>query len=150
MRFLVNLTFSQRDLDFIIIKDTSDKQNYEFETHTMLLASTFIEFPLLLKYKGKRINNMRPYVVAGLNPKLDLAPKKKIPPKELPKIRLKQPDLYYEVGFGMDFYNSFSKFSIELKYGAGLNNVVIPDVTQYTQTFKYMKSNSFMLSFHFE
>jgi len=150
LRFLITLSFCQRDLQYTIIKDTSTKQNIEFETHTMKLSSTFIEFPLLLKYKAKRINNFRPYVIGGMSYKLDLASKKKIPYNELPKIRLNQPDLYYEVGLGMDFYNSFFKLSVELKYGAGIYNVAVPDVTQYSQTFKYLKSNVYMLSLHFE
>ena len=150
LRLLITLTFSQRDLQYTIIKDTSTKQNIEFDTHTMKLSSTFIEFPLLLKYKAQRINNFRPYVIGGMSYKLDLASKKKIPFEELPKIRLKQPDVYYEVGMGMDFYNGFFKLSVELKFAAGLSNVALTDVTQYSQTFKYLKSNVYMLSFHFE
>jgi hypothetical protein len=116
----------------------------------MKLASTFVEFPLLLKYKAKRINNYRPYVIAGINYKLDLASKKKIKEEEMPKIRLKQGDFAYEIGFGIDFYTTYFKFSPEIKFAVGTLNVMVPDNTQYTSSIKYLKSNIFMLSFHFE
>ena len=150
LRFLIMLTFSQRDLEYYVLKDTADDNSLVFDYYKMKLSSTFIEFPLLLKYKGQRINNIRPYVIAGLNPKLDLSARKKIPEIEMPKIRLKQKDLYYEIGAGMDFYTTYFKFSTELKFSAGLLNVMQPDDTQYTNSIDYLKSNMFMLSFHFE
>ncbi len=148
-RFLINLTFSQRDLTYRVLKDTTDEGKLIFENTVMKLSSTFIEFPLLIKYKAKRINNYRPYIITGLNTKLDLASKKKIADNEI-KIRLSQLNLYYEVGFGIDFYTTYFKFSPEIKFAAGLSNVAVPDETQYTGALKYLKSNIIMLSFHFE
>ena len=135
LRFLIMLTFSQRDLEYYVLKDTADDNSLVFDYYKMKLSSTFIEFPLLLKYKGQRINNIRPYVIAGLNPKLDLSARKKIPEIEMPKIRLKQKDLYYEIGAGMDFYTTYFKFSTELKFSAGLLNVMQPDDTQVIFSF---------------
>ncbi len=42
------------------------------------VESSFLEFPLLLKYKGDRLNNVRPYVIGGLNYRYDLAGSKGI------------------------------------------------------------------------
>jgi hypothetical protein len=150
LRFLVNLTFCQRDLSYTVLSDTTSTGSYVFTTHDMKLASTFVEFPLLLKYRAKRINNYRPYIIGGINYKMDLASKKKIKEEEMPKIRLLQNDIYYEIGFGIDFYTQYFKFSPEIKFGVGLNNVMVPDNTPYTSSIKYIKSNVVMLSFHFE
>jgi len=149
LRFLINLTFTQRDLHYTLLKQNSSGDNY-FTEHTMVLSSTFLEFPLLLKYKSERINNYRVYVIGGVNPKMDLAAKKKIPEDKMPMIRLSQPDIYAEFGAGIDFYLPYFKFSPELKMGVGFNNVLVGDNTQYTGAMKYMKSKVFMLSFHFE
>ena len=148
-RFLLNLTFTQRDLSYVLLKENQDGQEY-FTSHTMKLSSTFIEFPLLIKYKSERINNYRVYVIGGVKPVLDLASKKKIPEEEMPMIRLKQPDLYGEFGVGLDIYLPYFKFSPELKMGVGLDNVAVPDNTEFTGALKYLKSKIFMISFHFE
>lgn len=146
LRFLVNLSFSQRSLTYTIPEVNSNTYN----TYTMKLASTYLEFPLLIKYKAFRINNYRPYVIAGVNPKYDLAARKKPSEDELPKIQLKQLDPCYEVGFGIDTYLKYFKFSIEIKYSAGIQNVMIHDDTQYTKSIKKMTSNAIMISFLFE
>jgi hypothetical protein len=149
LRLLLDLTFTQRDLSYIVLKENQDG-NMVFTSHTMKLSSTFIEFPLLLKYKSERINNYRVYLIGGVKPVIDLAAKKKIPEEEMPMIRLKQPDVYGEFGTGIDFYLPYFKFSTELKMGVGLDNVAVPDNTEYTGALKYLKSKIFMLSFHFE
>ncbi|NPA44243.1 MAG: PorT family protein [Chlorobi bacterium] len=149
LRFLINLTFTQRDLKYNLLKEDAEGNPY-FEEHTMVLSSTFLEFPLLLKYKSQRINNYRIYVIGGVNPKMDLAAKKKIPEDQMPMIRLEQTDIYAEFGVGFDFYLPYFKFSPEIKMGVGLNNMLIDDNTEYTGAIKYLKSKIIMLSFHFE
>lgn len=149
LRLLVYLTFSQRNLQYYIIKDTAGG-NYEYDTHEMKISSTFLEFPLQLKYRSVRINNYRPYLTVGVNPKIDLSARKKIPENEMPKIRLKRENLYYEMGIGVDFYTAYFKFSPEIKYSVGLFDMLEPDATQYTGAVDYLKSNMLMISFHFE
>ncbi len=149
LRLLLNLTFIQRDLHYTVLKENQYGEEY-FDTHVMKLSSTFLSMPLLLKYKAERLNNYRWYVIAGIDPTLDLAAKKKIPEEAMPMIRLEQPDVYGEIGAGIDFYLPYFKFSPELKMGIGLNNMAVPDNTEYTGAMKYLKSKIFMLSFHFE
>ncbi len=97
-----------------------------------------------------RINNYRPYLIVGINPKIDLAAQKKIKEEEMPKIRLNNLDVAWEVGTGIDFYLPYFKFSTELKYSAGLRNMVVPDGTQFTSSIKKMNSNIWTISLHFE
>ncbi len=42
-------------------------------------------------------------------------------------IRIKRPDLYYELGAGMDFYLTYFKLSVELKMSNGLGNVLVQE-----------------------
>ncbi len=148
-RFLINLSFGQRDLYYKVAQDTTNGQP-QFYTHIMKMESTYIEFPLLIKYKARRLNNYRPYVIAGFNPKLDLAAKKKVKEIEMPKIRVKNFDVFYEIGSGVDFYLPYFKFSVELKYGQGLLNLLRPDGTQYTKALDKIYSKMWIVSFHFE
>ena len=72
IRFLPGVSFGQRTVRYykneVLI---NDQQRVE---------SSFLEFPLLLKYKGDRLNNVRPYLVGGLNYRYDLAGKKEYDP----------------------------------------------------------------------
>jgi len=149
LRLLMNLTFTQRDMHYLVLRENQDGEQY-FDTHIMKISSTFFQLPLLLKYKQERINNYRFYVIGGVDPTLDLAAKKKIPEDKMPMIRLAQPDVYAEIGVGIDFYLPYFKFSPEIKFGVGFNNIAVADNTEYTQAMKYIRSKIVMLSFHFE
>lgn len=149
LRFLINLSFGQRNLIYYIVEDTNTVSPV-LSSHTMKLASTYLEFPLLIKYKAARLNNIKPYIIAGINPKIDMAAQKKIKDEELPKIRLKKFDLAWDAGFGIDFYLPYFKFSPEIKYSCGINDMVVRDNTQYTSSIKHLNSNIWMVSFHFE
>ncbi len=151
LRFLLYASFSQRDLEYTILKDKGNDE-FEFEQYTMPISSTFLEFPVLLKYKSTRINNYRVYVLGGVNPKLDpvhIIKTEYIQPDK-PKIRLQPYDLMLEVGIGLDFYTEFFKFSPEIKFGVGMLDVMQPDNTKYTNSIDYLKSRMLMISFHFE
>jgi len=148
-RALITLSFGQRDLTYWRLKDTLSPAD-GLTPYTMKIASTFLEFPLLLKYKALRVNNFAPYVIGGFNPKIDLAARKKIKPNEMPKIRLENFDPSYEMGFGIDFYLEYFRLSVELKYSAGFKNILVPDDTNYTNSIDKMTSRMIMLSLHFE
>lgn len=144
LRFLPGITFGQRDLEYLV------RGSDGFYKKVMKIESTFLEFPLTLKYKAKRINNYRPYLIAGTNYRLDLAARRKIKESEKPMILLEKHDLYYELGFGVDYYLPFFKFSTEIKYCVGLANIIRGDGTEYSRAIEKMVSNLVVISFHFE
>jgi hypothetical protein len=118
------------------------------------LESSFLEFPLLLKLKGDRMNNVRPYVIAGINFRYDLAAKKEFDAEKPIYIRIKKPDLYYEAGAGLDFYLPYFKLSVELKMSNGIGDVLVreyaPGHPQFVDAIERLKSQIWVLSFHFE
>jgi hypothetical protein len=144
VRFLPGLTFGQRDVSYKYIKDG------EYRRHTMMIESTFLDFPILLKYRAHRINNFRPYLVGGINTRIDLASQKKIKPEDRPKIRLKRFDEYYELGVGADFFLEYFMFGIELKSSWGIFNIIAYDDTEFSTYYDRLNSHMFVLSFHFE
>jgi hypothetical protein len=146
IRFLPGVSFGQRVIRYY--------KNGELYNDNQKLESSFLEFPLLLKYKGERLNNVRPYLIGGFNFRYDLAAKKEFDPEKPVYIRLKKPDLYYEAGAGMDFYLTYFKLSVELKMSNGIGNVLVQDYdpshAQYYNAIEKMKSQIWVLSFHFE
>ncbi len=143
-RFLPGLNLGQRNLEYWVRADTV------FYPHVMKIESTFLDFPFLLEYKAERMTNFRPYLIAGGSLKVDLAAQKRIRDEELPKIRLRRMSFYYELGVGSDFFLEYFKFAMELKYVVGLNNVIVPDGSEYTRAIHRMTSKMLILSFTFE
>ncbi len=144
VRFLPGLIFGQRNLDYKIKVDGG------FRRHSMMIESTFVDLPLLLKYKADRLNNFRPFIVGGTAFRIDLAAQRSIKPEERPKIRLNRMNLYYEVGVGTDFFLEYFMFAIELKASWGIFNNIVYDDTQFSQMYDRLNSRMIILSFHFE
>jgi hypothetical protein len=146
IRFLPGVSFGQR-----IVRYYKDQEIYNSQQR---LESSFLEFPLLLKFKGERLNNVRPYVIGGLNYRYDLAGKKEFDDEKPVYIRLKRPDLYYEMGAGIDFYLTYFKLSVELKMSNGIRDVLIkeaaPGHPEFYNAIEKMKSQIWVLAFHFE
>jgi hypothetical protein len=146
LRFLPCVSFGQRTVKFY--------KNSVLVNDQQKLESSFLEFPLLLKYKGNRLNNVRPYVIGGLNGRYDLAGKKDFDDEKPIYIRVKRPDLYYELGAGLDFYLTYFKLAIELKMSNGMNNVMVretaPGHPQYANAIEKIKSRIWVIAFHFE
>jgi hypothetical protein len=146
LRFLPGVSFGQRNIRYYKNKVLYNEQQR--------LESSFIEFPILLKYKGDRLNNVRPYVVTGLNFRYDLAAKKEYDEEKPVYVRLKRPDLYYEMGAGLDFYLNYFKFSVELKMSNGLFDVLVDEPAsgheQFRNAIDKMRSQIWVIAFHFE
>ncbi len=145
LRFTPGLCFGQRDLDYLLLNKDSTASH-----HVMQIESTFLQFPLYLKYRAKRLNNYRPYLIGGISYNYDLAAQKKIKETEKPKIRLMRSDIYLEMGFGIDYYLTYFKFSTELRFSLGMNDVVKRDRTEYTHAIERMNSKIVSLIFYFE
>lgn len=146
IRFLPGVSFGQRNLVYY--------KNQELYDDRQKLESSFLEFPLLVKTKGDRLNNFRPYLVGGLNFRYDLAGRKEYDDEEPVYLRLKRPDLYYEIGAGLDIYLPFFKLAVELKMSTGLNDVLVhepaPGNSQYANAIEALHSRIWVLAFHFE
>ncbi|GAB4284447.1 MAG: porin family protein [Marinilabiliales bacterium] len=135
-RILPGLNFGERDLEFI----SHSRKDSTFFKKVMMIESTFLDVPFLFKYKSKRINNFRPYLVAGGAIKWDLAAQKAVRDDEKPKIRLKPLNTYYAFGVGTDFFMQYFKFAIEIKLEVGTRNVLVPDNFQYAQAIDRLNS----------
>ncbi|MDX9695685.1 MAG: porin family protein [Bacteroidales bacterium] len=148
-RFLPGITLGQRNVLFYNKIDGLNVFDKE-----MSIESTFIDLPFLIKYKADRIKNHRPYLIGGVNIRNDMARNKEFNEDEQIYIKLKPFDIYYEVGFGLDFYMTFFKLSAELKYSVGTRDVVSSDASQdypeYANSIDSFKSRLLMFSLHFE
>lgn len=151
LRFLPGMSFGERKLTYrnslgdMPIEDTNNPDQKEYFS----IKSTFLDFPLLVKYKSRRMNNQRPYLIGGAAYRIDIS---KTGVDDL--VRLKPFSASLEAGMGWDMYLQFFRLSTELKFSFGLDNILdnAPDkqMKVYHSAFSRITSDMFILSFHFE
>ncbi len=112
------------------------------------IQSSFIEVPFLLKFKSDRINNYRMYAIGGLKYNYDLASKKDVLDDRFFKIN--NSDLAYEIGFGLDFYFEFFKFSPQIKASWGFADMLIQDDTFFVDGIARLETRALLISLNFE
>lgn len=149
LRFIPSLSFGERNIEYSILNYRNG--NEELISITKKIPSTFVEFPLHVKYKGKRMHNARPYILGGINYKLDLASqeKKKAENNDV-IIKINRSDIYAEIGVGFDFYANWFKFGTEIKMSYSPMDILQKDATIYTGGLESIKSKIFQVSFTFE
>ena len=149
LRFIPSLSFGERDLQYSVLTYFQDEVSQSVISKK--IQSTFIEFPLQIKYKGNRLNNIRPYWLVGAKYALDLASdsKKKEESNNI-YVALERNDVYADLGGGIDIYTTFFKFGIELKMSYGLRDVLKRQGNIYTLPVDRINSKLFLLSFTFE
>lgn len=119
---------------------------------TQELKTVYISSAFDLIFSAPRFNNHRPYLLAGINPMLNLSG------RDTDLLKLKRYDTFLEVGIGCDFYLPFFKLRPELKFMYGLTNSLDtkhtgklrqPDLS-YALSMKEARSKIIALTFYFE
>ncbi|MCK5210767.1 MAG: PorT family protein [Cyclobacteriaceae bacterium] len=139
IRILPKVTFFEFPVDFNFTDGNIDKQ---------LIEATFVEIPVLIKYKSERHKNFRVYFVAGLAPGMEVSGKKR---KEQSDNRLLTQDfnVNMELGFGIDMYYPLFKFSPEIRFSKGLLNLLKEDELGYSDGIESLKMNVVTLYLQF-
>lgn len=139
-RVLPTVSFYQRQLNYHL-KDTEDPIG-------IIFSSSFIELPLLLKYKSSRRKNTRMYMLCGIKPGMTVGSKKE--DKDL--IKSATFDVSVDVGLGLDIYYPLFKFAPELRFSLGLLNMLgeSEQITIYSENIETLNTYTVTLFFLFE
>lgn len=147
LRFEPGLYYTQRDLRFSGFPP-DDEINGLRE-----VRSTYIHFPLLLKYSALRTGNIRPYLVGGVSTTLNLSSNFKSKDDNVQqRFRMNQWSNNYEIGFGIDLYFEYFKFSPSVRGVFGLTDEVIRDNdpnSPWTGNIASMKTRAVLINFTF-
>jgi hypothetical protein len=117
------------------------------------MKNTYLSIPIDLKFSAERWNNYRPYMMAGVNPMVNLTAKNQ------EYIQLKRSDLFLELGLGCDFYLPFFKLIPELKFCYSLRDALdhshaseLKDANMriYTNSVSAGHSKMIVLTLYFE
>ena len=148
LRFEPGLYTNKSDIVFY------DRKNFTKNSDTLRsIKSTYVHLPLLIKYSAKRYNNLKPYVLAGLSTSFNLSSNQNSPEDNNNDVfRLKTNTFYYELGFGIDFYLQYFKFSPSIRGVFSLKNELVPDLdpnSPWTGNIDKMSARAIFINFSF-
>lgn len=145
LRFEPGLYTSRRDLNYPNISNPSDALRE--------VSSTYIHFPLLLKFSSLRTGNIRPYALGGLSATLNLSSNAKLIDDNLQqRFRVKSWTTNYELGFGIDVFSEYFIFSPSIRGVFSLNDELIRDNnpnSPWTGNIESLKSRAILINFTF-
>lgn len=144
LRTIPSLYFGEKG--FVFKEQASGE---EFKT---TVKSNYLSIPIVMKYSAKRVNNFRPYMLAGVYGNFEIGSKKE------QVIKLKKTDFGLEFGFGCNFYMPLFKLCPELKFQLGLvdlieknrDDLLDKELLKYTEALSSGKSRMITLTFNFE
>ena len=151
--FIVNLRLGE----FFDLRTTPKVSFYEFMVEynfekggqiNQLVEATFVELPLLFKYKSIRWTNSRIYILGGIVPGFQASGNKD--DEEERKLQTGDFNLAGELGFGFDYYFPLFKFSPEIRFSRGLVNMIRDDKYGYSDGIQRLTTNTFTVYLLFE
>lgn len=146
LRFEPGLFYSQRRLLFPGFLDPNDAIREA--------RSTYIHFPLLIKFSAFRKGNFKPFLVGGVSTSLNLGSNESSPDDNAAgDFRMKSQVYSYELGFGIDFYTPYFKFSPSIRGIFTITDELVRDNdpnSLYTGTIEAMSTRGIFVNFTFE
>jgi len=146
VRFEPGLLYTQRNLGFPGFTTEQDAIRE--------VRSTYIRFPLLLKISTKRFNNIKPFIVAGGYTSINLGAKEdSLEDNSSGEFRMKQNVYGYELGFGIDIYTEYFKFTPAIRGVFALTDELVPDEdpnSPWTGNIDAMRTRGIFINFTFE
>lgn len=152
--FLVNLRlYDELDLRLMPKAGFYDhKLIYQYtndQYQEQLIETTFMEFPVLLKYKSARRGNVRMYMIGGITPAFELSGKNDVETSTT-NLSVRKRNLSLDVGMGFDFYFPLFKFSQEIRFSRGITNMLGPDASVFKEPLSRVNTNTVSVYFIFQ
>lgn len=139
-----------------VMYDESYFNGLSFNNSDLLreVNSTYIHVPLLIKASTKRINNFKPFIVGGISTAINLSSNEKNPDdNDNGEFRTKTNMYFYELGFGIDFYLYWFKFTPSIRGVFALNDELVRDEdpnSPWTGNVTSMKTRGIFINFTFQ
>lgn len=146
LRFEPGLYYTTRTLGYKGFTETNDAIRE--------VKSTYINFPLLLKASAKRLGNWKPFVVGGASASLNLGSNEKsLDDNSSGTFRMKKTVYNWEIGFGIDFYTEYFKFSPSVRGIFAITDELVPDNdpnSPWTGNIDALRTRGVFVNFTFE
>ena len=145
LRFEPGLYITQRNLIYPNFIESYDSERD--------VKATNIHFPLLLKYSALRTGNIRPYLLGGFSAVINLGSNESVIDDNKQRVfRVKKNTSNYELGFGIDFYTEYFKFSPSIRgvFGTGDELVRDRDINSpWTSNIESLTTRAVFINFTF-
>ena len=146
VRFEPGLSYTSRNLGFPGFTEERDAIRE--------VTSTYINFPILLKASTKRLGNFRPFLVGGASASINLGSNQEaLDDNSSGTFRMKKSVYNYELGFGIDFYLPYFKFSPSIRGVFAINDEIILDNdinSPWTGNIEGLRTRGLFINFTFE
>lgn len=147
LRIEPGVIFNSRELYFPNVTDVNNRIR-ELET-------TAVHIPLLLKISTKRLNNFKPFLVGGVSTSINLSSNEDNPDDNSSGQFRTKTNLYsYELGFGIDFFLPYFKFTPSVRGVFSMTNELVPDneniTSEYTSFIDEMETRGIFINFTFQ
>lgn len=146
LRLEPGIIFTQRNLTFPRLLEERD--------FLREVKSTYIHIPLLLKFSTKRINNIKPFIIGGVSTSINLSSNEENPEDNAQgQFRTTKNTSYYELGFGVDFYLYYFKFTPSIRGVFALSNELVYDNdtnSPWTGNIDQMVTRGVFINFTFQ
>lgn len=154
MGFIINAylneRFDIRSTPSVSLYDRKMRFSYPSgSTQISKRESTWIEIPLLLKYKSERRGNSRMYMLAGFSLGLETNVKRNRGGNS-GVLDTRTSDFTFDYGVGYERFFEFFKFAPELRFSHGLGNVLNPSPNSNTSGIKKLTTHTVTLYLNFE
>ena len=147
LRLEPGVIFSNRDLNFTAFGD--DELAAFRET-----KAAYVYVPLVLKLSTKRLNNFKPFITTGVGFAHNLSSNEDNPDdNNAGQFRMTSTNYFYEVGFGVDFYLEYFKFTPSIKGIFAINDELIQDKnpnSPWTSNLDEISSRGIFINFTFQ
>lgn len=121
---------------------------------TRVSNSTYLHLPLVFKFSTNRLNNVRPYVLAGVSYNHNFSSNEKNEnDNSSGEFRQKRSVLMYELGIGIDLYLPYFKLSPSIRGLFAVNNELVYDdntPSQWTDPINFLGTSGVFLHLAFE
>jgi len=118
------------------------------------VRSTYIRFPLLVKFSTKRWGNLKPFIIGGGYSAINLGSNEEsLEDNRSGEFRMKKNVYGYELGFGIDFYTEYFKFTPSIRGVFALTDELVPDNdpnSPWTGNIAAMRTRGIFVNFTFE
>ncbi len=156
LRFEPGLYYTKRDLQYPESYFSTLPNPFTPTSSDKLreVNSTYLHFPLLLKFLALRTGNVRPYILGGVSTTLNLSSNSKSQDDNVEeRFRVKPWTQNYELGFGIDIFSEYFIFSPSIRGVFGLNDELIRDNddlnSPWTGNVESMKTRAVFINFAF-
>jgi hypothetical protein len=118
------------------------------------VKSTYINFPVLLKASTRRLGNFKPFLIGGVSASLNLGSNETaLDDNASGTFRMTKWVYNYELGFGIDFYLEYFKFSPSIRGVFAITDELVPDNdpnSPWTSNIGALRTRGLFINFTFE